>query len=187
MRSRGSIAPRESNGTFYYLGSNNNPGNNITSIPWGTIGDVPIPGDYDGDGKMDAAIKRDGGAGQNQIWILRSGDGGHEVIGFGNTTDTVVPGDYDLDGKSDLMMARSGGLQMQWWLLTRQDVVTVNHFGSATDTPIAGDHDGDGKSDVSVWRGSTGQFWLLRSSDNGVQVANFGTTGDIPVGAAYVN
>jgi hypothetical protein len=32
----------------------------------------------------------------------------------------------------------------------------------------------------------TGQFWTLRSSDSGVQISTFGTSGDFPVAASYV-
>ena len=38
---------------------------------FGTLGDVPVLGDYDGDGKADIAVYRDG-----YWYILRSSDGG---------------------------------------------------------------------------------------------------------------
>src|SRR5262249_37169053 len=43
---------------IFFRGSLNNPNGNITFVPWGLGGDVPVRGDFDGDGKMDAAVFR---------------------------------------------------------------------------------------------------------------------------------
>ena len=46
---------RPSNGMFYVLGG---PGSQQTYFPWGTQGDRPAIGDFDGDGKTDFSIFR---------------------------------------------------------------------------------------------------------------------------------
>ena len=46
---------RPSNGTWYVIYSSN--GTQHTQ-QWGVGGDIPVPGDYDGDGKTDFAVWR---------------------------------------------------------------------------------------------------------------------------------
>jgi hypothetical protein len=42
----------------------------------------------------------------------------------------------------------------------------VNAWGVSTDVPVPGDYDGDGKTDLAVFRPSTGQWFILKSSTN---------------------
>jgi putative transposon-encoded protein len=72
-------------GTWFIRDSN---GGAVSTISFGTSGDIPVPGDYDGDGKDDVAIYRSG-----QWWVNRS-SGGVTTQNFGIGSDTAIPRRY---------------------------------------------------------------------------------------------
>lgn len=155
---------------FYYLGSQNNPNNLFTVVPWGTSGDFPVHGDYDGDGRGDFAIQRNVG-GQSYFFILQS-TAGVAITAFGLPTDLVAPGDYDGDGRTDLCVVRRNLAYHSWWIRRSSGGAIENHtFGLADSDFLApGDYTGDGRTDLAVWRpnpNDTRNFFYVRSSAGG--------------------
>lgn len=159
-------------------------------IPFGLSGngsttfDVPIPGDYDGDGKFDFAVYRVGQAPANTYIILNSSNNVVTWRTFGSfNTDWIVPGDYDGDGRFDLAVARGfAGPNMDWWFILSNGDITRGpiHFGITSDVPTQGDYDGDARTDIAVYRqgtagGGQSNSWVMNSFDN--------TTSQIPWGA----
>jgi aldose sugar dehydrogenase len=134
--------------------------------------------DFDGDGRSDITVYRDG------AWfILRSSDSGATVLGWGGLPqDIPVPADYDGDGEVDIAVYRGG----TWFILQSSDrgVTSVTWGGLAQDIPVPGDYDGDGKIDIGVYR--DGAWFILRSSDGGVTATAWGGLAqDIPVAGDY--
>jgi len=172
---------RPTSGIWYCLGG---AGSQQFATAWGTNGDDPRPGDYDGDGKTDMAIYRPPvGSATALWWILRSSDGSYYTVSLGLGDDKLAPADYDGDGKTDPAVLHSGA---SWnvWQSSTQSVVTAS-FGASGDIPAPADYDGDGKADVAVWRSSSATFYVLRSTNNQWQSQTLGATGDVPVPADY--
>ena len=64
--------------------------NSFFAFPFGASTDVPIPGDYDGDGKIDAGVFRP----STSTWYVNKSTGGTLIQAFGTTGDIAVPNAY---------------------------------------------------------------------------------------------
>ena len=130
----------------------------------GVLGDVPVPGDYDGDGSMDVAIYRP----QGGVWYIK----GLWTAGYGGVPgDIPVPGDYNGDGITDAAIYRNG----MWYV---KDVFSMP-YGAPGDVPLPADYDGDGRTDLAVYRNG---MWYVKDQ---FAVGYGGVPGDIPVPADY--
>jgi hypothetical protein len=130
---------RPSNGNWYCLGGAG--GSQGFQAGWGTSGDLPAPGDYDGDGKTDLTIFRPSTA---TWWIYRSSDSTYYTISLGTTGDVVAQADFDGDGKTDPAVFRSS--TQYWYIYQSSTSNSVSaQFGGTGDAPAAADYDGDVK------------------------------------------
>ena len=75
---------RPSDGFWYILRSEDD---SFFSFPFGVNGDIPAPGDYDGDGKFDPTVFRPSEA----TWYVNRSTAGLLVVGFGFAEDRPVP------------------------------------------------------------------------------------------------
>ena len=153
---------------------------------WGLPGDIPVPGDYDGDGTSDLAVFRP----SDNTWYVKNQDGNITATPWGefHKGDIPVPGDYDGDGKTDLAVYRSS--DQTWWI---KDLTTGTiwgqAFGEAGDIPVPEDYNNDGRDDLAVYRPSDGSWWAMDATTLTWiafgQRAGTPAIGDIPVAADY--
>jgi hypothetical protein len=155
-----------------------------TAQQWGLAADVPLTGDFDGDGILDYAVFRP----STQEWFIIPSSAPTTAIykQWGLLNDIPVPGDYDGDGKTDIAVWRpSTGT---WYIVPSGNPGTYiqKQWGLPGDTPVQGDFDGDGKADLAVWRPSTGTWYIVPSSSPGTPIQQqWGLNGDEPVTGDY--
>jgi hypothetical protein len=178
-----------------------NPGVDTVYTNFGTTGDIPVVGDWNGDGHPKIGVFRVvNGVGR---WYLDTNGNGVWNAGvdavytnFGQPGDIPVTGDWNGDGKTEIGVFRIVNGQGRWYLDTNGygvldpgvDTVYTN-FGTTGDIPVVGDWNGDGHPKIGVFRVVNGVGrWYLDTNGNGVWNAgvdtvytNFGQTGDIPV------
>ena len=181
----------------FLLRNSNTAGAPDITIAFGQPGDLPVSGDWNGDGKTDVGVFRNGQfllrqtitinvLGHPQTFAITT------TINFGLAGDLPVTGDWDGDGIDTPGVFRpSTG---QWFLTngpntnnTSPPAAFIFSFGLAGDVVVAGDFDGDGKDGVGVFRPSTGQFFLddTNTSNAASFIFSFGTAGDLAVGGDW--
>jgi hypothetical protein len=161
-------------------------GGGASIFTWGDPAqlDVPLSGDFDGDGQGDVAVYRES---TGQWFVLHSG-GGATILTWGDPFqhDVPVPADYDGDGRADIAVYRES--TGQWFVLHSGGGATILTWGDPFqhDVPVPADYDGDGRADITVYRGATGQWFILHSA-GGVTIVTWGDPhlSDLPVPADY--
>ena len=178
---------------YYRASSATNTSGNFTTIQWGTTGDFPNPGDYDGDGKGDICVQRFI-SGTGAVFFCLNSTGSSRAFNFGLSSDFIAPGDYDGDGRTDIAAVRTVGGNRTWFPLSSLDGSFKSiTWGTATALRTPGDFDGDGKTDVAVWQpvsattaGSPAAYYILPSSNIPFFGVNWGAVGDVNVNAYNV-
>jgi hypothetical protein len=154
-----------------------------TPVTFGKTSDALVPGDYDGDGIVDAAIVR---RGTPDTWSVAFSSGGFLTVSFGDDAqgDRLVPADFDGDGVTDMAVWRPTSPAATWFIRNSSGGFGVHEFGDgARDEPVPADFDCDGRADLTVRRVAAGlgsdTDFIIQSSDFGDVVSElFGTTSD---------
>ncbi|MCB0325105.1 MAG: VCBS repeat-containing protein [Bdellovibrionales bacterium] len=169
---------------FGYLGwyIANSSDNSVQAVIWGLPGDQIAVGDYNGDGRDQIGVFRQG------IWYLLDENQGAYVHLWGTTDDVAVPNDYDGDGKTDLAIWRpSTGT---WWIIysgfeTGDTPTTFAEvqWGLPGDIPVPADWSltRDGRADYGVYRPSLGMWFFRDSATDTMQMYQWGLAGYAPV------
>jgi hypothetical protein len=92
-------------------------------------------GDYDGDGKADYAVFREG----DGTWHIRASITGSLLSPFqyGQSGDIPVANDYDADGKVDIAVFRNESGKGFWYIRqTSDDEDRIEQWGLGDDIPV---------------------------------------------------
>jgi len=171
--------------TFHILESGSNAYVIKSFTDFGNFGSGRLNQDYNGDGRMDAAINLGEFGSTTSVQVQFSGPGGG---GFGWSIPPreflIRLGDLDGDGIAD-----KAHYHLDTFLITvtnsSNGSTRTIQFGISGDRHLMADFDGDGKGEIAIWRSSTGTWWWIRSSDGQVNAAKWGMSGDTPVPADY--
>jgi chitodextrinase len=171
---------RPSNGALY-LKNTNTTGFADIQINYGIAGDVPIVGDWDGDGTVTIGIYRNG-----SFYLRNSNTIGFAdlVFPFGMPGDQPIAGDWNGDGIDTIGVYRSstGTFYLRNSNSTGTPDATFS-LGIPGDVGIAGDWNGDGRDTTGVFRPSNGAIYLKNQNTTGfadIQI-NYGIAGDSPI------
>jgi uncharacterized delta-60 repeat protein len=180
------VVPGAGNSAYFYI--TNSSDNSFRPEQFGETGDVPVSGDWDGDGKADLAVYRDGSltGGQSSFLYRPSSQPGvnFRTIVWGNAGDKPLVGDFDGDRRLDAAVFRPSNAT--WYILKSTNNQTIElAFGLPTDIPVPADYDGDGTTNIAVFRPNTGTWYTSTNPAINYGVVQFGAGGDLPVPADY--
>jgi hypothetical protein len=146
---------------YVYVRNTNDTGSGDINFFYGNPGDIPIVGDWDGDGYDTVAIYRGG-----QVYISNVLGGEAEPPDglkyfFGTPGDRPFAGDFDGDGYDTVGLYRESTGRVYFRNTLDTGVADFDFFfGVAEDKVMAGDWNGDGDDTVAVYRPSTGMVYF---------------------------
>ncbi|MDP9444144.1 MAG: VCBS repeat domain-containing M23 family metallopeptidase [Actinomycetota bacterium] len=147
-----------------------------TTVASGNCGDVPVAGDWDGDGRADVGVFRPRPT--TAAFRLRLRTGTTKRLLFGAPGTVPVVGDWDGDRHSDVAVWDQPARTFA--RLLPDGTVDRLRVGRIRDVPVVGDWDGNGRTDVGIWRPYSGRF-VLFGADGSRSIRILGTVADTPV------
>jgi hypothetical protein len=161
----------------WYIRQVEGPGQPQLVIRYGLPGDIPVVGDWDGDGVATLGVVR------GNRWLLRNSNSPgspHLDFTFGQAGDIPVVGDWNGDGIDGPGMVRGNTWRLRNSPTGGIAEITFN-FGQAGDIPVVGDWNGDGIDGPGRYDDGT---WEIRNSlttGSADQTFSFGGGGQQPV------
>lgn len=125
---------------------------------------IPVPGDYDGDGRAEIALYDP----ETGTWHMK----GMTEIVFGDAEDLPVPADYDGDGVTDIATVN---MKTGQWRIFGGETFTIGSKDG--DNPTAIDIDGDGAADPGWYRSRKKGVWFFLDGSS----IRFGDKNSIPI------
>jgi len=147
------------------------PSGIVSSFWYGNPGDLPIAGDWDGDGDATPGLYRQSDGFFYSRNTNTTGIADDECFA-GNPEDVPIVGDWDGDGDDNLGIYRPSEQKFYLFTITctgsPMGAAQIELlFGNPGDKPVAGDWDGDGIDEPGLHRETTGFFYWRNSLDTG--------------------
>jgi hypothetical protein len=175
-------------GVFYLRNSNSTGIADITAYFGGAVSDLPVVGDWNGDGVDSIGVYRS----NTGFFFLSDSNTAPAVnytVLFGNPGDTPFAGRWtaDMIGSGVGVYRNANGILYKKKLLTNgfDDFFAI--FGNPGDVGFAGDWDADGFDSIGVYRSSV-QTWYLsdNSTPGGITFSDVDFVYDIGLNAPVV-
>jgi hypothetical protein len=157
---------------------------------YGSLGDKPIVGDWDGNGSDSVGVFR----GSNRTFFLRSALSGSPIttstvtVPFANATDVPVTGDWDCNGTTTVGLYRPANAT---FYLTNTGTgvptdFTIITFGAVNASPFTGDFDNDGCTEIATFlNGAVRVRGDVSASGAVIFNFNYGVAGDQPLSGTW--
>ncbi len=144
-------------------------------VAHGIEGDIPLHGDWSGDGVTKVGVYRPGDQTFHLLDTLATDSKGKSFV-FGNAGDIPLVGDWDGDGRDSIGVYRPA--ESAFYLKNSNQAGRPEiglTFGSANGgyIPLAGDFDGDGKTTVGLYLPAKSQFFLRNTLTAGIADVQF--------------
>ena len=172
-------------GNFFFLRNTNTTGSPDIIAQFGAPGDLPVVGDWDGDGVTTIGLYRPS---SSTFFLRDSNTPGFPdlIISFGDGPggDLPIVGDWNGDGVTTIGVYRPS--TSTFFLRNSNSPGAPDlsvPFGAPGDKPIVGDWDGDGTTTIGLYRPSGSNFFLRNTNTTGAPNISFpfGAAGDTPV------
>ena len=139
----------------WFLRQVEGPGSANLVIEYGIPGDIPVVGDWNGNGVHTIGVMR------GNRWLLRNSNrAGSPDIGFvfGQAGDIPVVGDWNGDGRTGIGVVRGNRWMLRNTLSAGPPDWDFTFAGNGM--PVTGDWDGDGRTGVGWFNAGT---WTIRN------------------------
>lgn len=148
-------------------------GSNATASVGAATDPIPVPDDYNGDLRVDAAVYDAADSG----WLIPASPGtpASKRV-WGPKRALPVPADYNGDRRADLaLFVPATG---RWVVEVNGQTINLN-WGSRNAVPVPGDFDRDARADVTVYFPNTGEWFTQFASGQRTRLS-FGGPGMAP-------
>jgi hypothetical protein len=164
---------RPSEARFYLRSSTGT----VTGIQFGRSTDIPIIGDWDGNGTDEIGVYRP----SSSAFFLRYSNGTvSSPIYLGNSLDLPIIGDWDGNGTDEVGVYRPSSSAF-FLRYSNGTVSSPIYLGNSGDLPIIGDWDGNGTDDIGIFRPSNNGFFLRSSTGTVPSPIFLGNSDDKPI------